>query len=199
MRGRVLILLGLIVLGAVAVGAILVLGGGDEEPTAQSTLDPNATTDPNAGNNGDNGDDGGNPQPPVQSSNTNFVVVVIAAQNIGRGTQITADSLSSSGSPDFDITWSSIAVPEGFNFEAERVIELTSATEQELDAELTLKLNGCYTRTDIPRGTPILRSQLTRGPFSATTECPIASGLSRTGSDAALFHARRSGRDCCST
>jgi Flp pilus assembly protein CpaB len=184
MRGRVLILLGLIVLGAVAVGAILVLGGGDDDTpdtVGEGTIDPNATNEPGGNNTPAT-------QPPVVPvGNTNFVVVVIAAQNIGRGTQITLDSLSSSGSPDFDITWSSIAVPDGFNFESERVIELTSASEQELDAELTLKMNGCYTRTDIPRGTPILRSQLTRSPFSATTECPIASGLSRTGSDAALF------------
>lgn len=183
MRGRVLILLGLIILGGAAVGAILILGGDDppvtENGTPGATISDDGTNDPGPGPTNES---------PPDVGPANYVSLVIAAQNVSRGTRVTQDNLSSSGNAGFDITWSNIPIPPGFSFDPDTVIELTPGNPDDLNREMEELLVGCVARTDIPRGTPITRSQLTRDPFSpATTACPIVSGLSRRGSDAALF------------
>lgn len=158
MRGRVVVLLILVlVLAAVAVGAILFLGG-DDDSAAETTPDPNATVDPNQpeevlpeDNNGDN-----------NSGQTQGVVptapVVIALQDLPRGFRITEDFISG-------------PVP------AVGIALYPAENRPENSFENVEDIVGLIVRSDIPRESPILATQLVED----------YTGLASVGSDAALL------------
>lgn len=177
MRGRVLILLGLIVLGGVAVGAILLLGGGDDTTTPTATPDGGTVVTP-GGNTG-----GPTPfVPPDGGEEGDFEPVVIALQNLPRGRLITANDLAGTAQQGLELVdirfWPVGYVPQ-------------TAVRNPLD------LIGCQVRTDIPRESPILIAQLTPDPrlagqtafggqICAATQGD-SPGIIRYGSDAALL------------
>lgn len=144
MRGRVLILIGLIVLGGAAVAALLLLGGGSEsdgDPTVtpggggQGTPGPQVTPFPD--NNGTNVEQ---PTPAPEG----FGVVVIATQDLPRGFRITQEVIDTR-------LWPNESVPD-FSFDNPGDVI------------------GLIARTSIPLGSPILATQLIEDPRAMVGE-----------------------------
>ncbi len=171
MRGRMFILLGLIVVGLVAVGAIVLLGGSDDPEPA--TTDTAATPDGT----------GATPEPTAEEAvvqeSTDFGSIVIVLQDLGRGTLITRQIIE-------DGTLIGIR-----NWPIGYIPETAIAISEPDDLE---QLIGCRLRTDVPRESPLLERQLVPDPTLADEEfmngqaCgALTLSLSRTGSDAALF------------
>lgn len=136
MRGRVLILVGLIIVLGVVLAAVLLLGGGGGDDTPEATADTTATTPP-----------GDTSQPPInvppvnnggsQPQPENVEYVVIAVQDLPRGTVITSDMV--------DVrAWPSGYAPISSFVDPEQVI-------------------GKITRTAIPLESPIVQAQLVTG------------------------------------
>lgn len=159
MRGRVVVLLVLVlILAAVAVGAILFLGGDDDDPAVEGTPDPNATPgdeviDPDDGGE-DNGEETDNGTPAV----VNTAPVVIALQDLPRGFRITEEFISGT------VPAVGIAL-----YPVENRPENAFADVSEVV--------GFIVRSDIPRESPILATQLVTDYTS----------LANVGSDAALL------------
>jgi Flp pilus assembly protein CpaB len=181
MRGRVLILLGLIMIGAVAVGAILLLGGNDGGTETTPTATPG---DQGPGTDGQvipTQPAGGPPQ--VESGQP----VVIAVQDLPRGITITGAHLLASDAPGFGTAQSG----------QQLVAYDVWPTKPQNAVEAITDLIGCQVRTEIPRASPIVISQLVPDPrisAQASPEgivCKAALGSTRSvaryGSDAALL------------
>lgn len=181
MRGRVLILLGLIILGAVAVGALLLLNGddsGNQTPTAtaEGIVD--------GGNN-----NGGDQQPAPtnsggQPSSGNALPVVVALQNLPRGKLITVNDIVG-------------LTPDGQNQNLIDVRYWDARYLPQTRIEDVTELIGCIVRTDIARESPILPAQLTADTSLLGDQvfggqvCRATQGdnqpIARTGSDASLM------------
>ncbi|MBI5929158.1 MAG: hypothetical protein HY862_07615 [Chloroflexi bacterium] len=130
MRGRVLILVGLIIVLGVVLAAVLLLGGGDNKKDATATPATDtvdgAATQPSGG--------GGNNNPPVATIQENVEYVVIALQDLPRGIKITESMV--------DVrAWPLGSAPTTSFVATEQVI-------------------GKITRTDIPRESPLVQAQL---------------------------------------
>ncbi|GIK62922.1 MAG: hypothetical protein BroJett018_07160 [Chloroflexota bacterium] len=130
MRGRVLILVGLIIVLGVVLAAVLLLGGGGDDGTDETTPEAN-TTPGTPGVVIPTTRPGDTPAPPVQE---NVEYVVIALQDLPRGIEIT-DAM-------VDVrAWPIGSAPTTSFVAVEQVI-------------------GKITRTDIPRESPIVQAQL---------------------------------------
>lgn len=156
MRGRVIILLVLIaVVVVVAVGALLFLGedSGTDDGDAQATTEADAgQTD---GGNGEQVDTGptATPQPPIEVAE-----VVVALQDLPRGFRLTEEFISG-GSPAVAVRrWPVESIPQNGFDNVEAVKDL-------------------LVRSDIPRESPILSTQLVAD----------MTALGDVGSDAALL------------
>ncbi|NDJ84982.1 MAG: hypothetical protein GYB66_03760 [Chloroflexi bacterium] len=176
MRGRVLILIGLIILGAVLVAAVFLLGtGGDDEPdeVAETEVDVVPTSAER---------DIIQEQPTPTEGETQFVPVSIALQDLPRGTLITREDIAS-----FAQDPAAALVDIRF-FPLEYAPE--TAVENPED------LIGCRTRTTVPRESAIVVAEVVPDPSLANAlnadvvggACRAANpALGQTGSDAALF------------
>lgn len=175
MRGRVLILIGIIILGGALVAALLLLSGGDGDTTTETpTPGTGQTTD---GGGGGQTTGGGGGSSPIL---TDFAPVVIALQDLPRGTLITAQMIVAPTSPTDQALIDVRFWP----------LEFAPQTSIEDPNQLV----GCRTRTDIPRESAILVAQLVPDPqllatgqLSGSICAAASSSLSRLGSDAALF------------
>ncbi|PJF41217.1 MAG: hypothetical protein CUN55_11925 [Phototrophicales bacterium] len=174
MRGRVLILLIIIIIAAGGVGALLLLNSsGDTTDTAtpeagqvQPTAQPGQPTF--------------TPLPPPVTEIVDLVEVVIALQNIPRGSVLTADDIDTFSSNPANALLSIRRLP------------LSYAPETSIQDPQDLV--GCVTRTDIPRESIIVQAQVVPDPnlvaagLTGGLACQAAAqGLSRVGSDLALF------------
>lgn len=179
MRGRVLILIGIIILGGALVAALLLLGGGGggDDTTTETQTAESGGVNPPSGGGGDNQGSGGGGQ---STTLTDFAPVVIALQDLPRGTLITSSMIVS---PTSSAAQALVDV---------RFWPLEFAPQTSI--EDPNQLVGCRTRTDIPRESAILVAQLVPDPqllasgqLTGSICAAAASGLSRLGSDAALF------------
>ena len=172
MRGRVLLIVGLIILAAVVLGAVLLLGsgGGEEDPTptAEVELQPQAPP----------GEPTYTPVPSVEI--TEVVPVTIALQTIPRGTKLTVNEIDTE------------LIARGENPAAALLsvrflpIEFAPQTAIQNPTDLV----GCISRTDIPRESIILEAQVIPDPQLSVVgpACAALTGnLARTGSDLSLF------------
>ena len=177
MRGRVLLLVGLVLLAGVVLGAALLLGGDDgggEEDTAADTT-PVATLAP------------GQPTPTntVEVAEvTEVVPVTIALQNIPRGTRLTSGDIDEivelrGGNPATALL-------------SVRFIPIEYAPETAIQNPEDIA--GCIARTDIPRESILVEASLVPDPelveqgLAGGLACTaLTSGLGRTGSDIGLF------------
>ncbi len=173
MRGRVLILLIIILVAAVGVGALLILNdGGSTEDTAtpdagqqQPTAEPGLPTF--------------TPAPRVTEI-VQLVPVVISLQTIPRGSVLTADDIDTSASSAANALLSIRFLPLAYAPE--------TAIQDPTD------LIGCVTRTDIPRESILVQAQVVPDPrlvaagLTGGLACQaVSQGISRVGSDLALF------------
>ncbi len=133
MRGRVIILIGAIVLLGI-VAAVLLLSGGnkDKEPAATETAGGEAPFVPGGGQSDGSG---GNGNSGLQAAEP-MVDIVIAVQDLPRGMEIPADGVAL-------LPWPESALPEATNYftDVDDVI-------------------GRIARTDIFRGSPVLSRQI---------------------------------------
>lgn len=141
MRGRVIILIGAIVLLGV-VAAVLLLSGGDkdEEPTATETAGGEVDFIQDSGS--DEGEDGGD----EDNGDSNFqpadmIDIVVAAQNLPRGLEIPSEETASPAV--MLMPWPISALPEDGTY-------FTDVND----------VIGRIARTDLIRGAPILSSQV---------------------------------------
>ncbi len=183
MRGRVLILVGLIVLGGVVIAAVLLLGGEEETPdtTPQPTTVGGDTVD--SGTDGDDTNGGTtDPQPTTAPSNENLLPVVVAVRDLPRGTLITADMVEAG-----DETADPARIRVSVRFWPEALTPQTVIDDP-------TSLIGCRIRTDIPVETPIVVGHLAKDAradaanyYSPDAACAaVDNQFSRIGSDAAL-------------
>lgn len=183
MRGRVLILVGLIILGGVVIGAVLLLGGGDEEPATTAT-------DTTPGADEGNGEvvippDSGGPGPGPQTQPTadpNVFGLAVAVRDLPRGTLITRDMVEIPGEIPDDPALIRISV----RYWPEAYVPQTAILDP-------ARLIGCRVRTDIPVESPIVVGQLAKDPLLGAeglldnASCAaVDAQFSQTGSDAAL-------------
>lgn len=180
MRGRVLILIGIIILGGALIAALLLLGGGgdgDNTTTETQTAGPGTSGGGvNTSGSGDSSGGSGGSAPVL----TDFAPVVIALQDLPRGTLITPAMIVSPANP----------VDQALVDVRFWPLEFAPQTSIEDPNQLV----GCRTRTDVPRESAILVAQLVPDPqllasgqLTGSICAAATSGLSRLGSDAALF------------
>jgi len=137
MRGRVLILIGAIILLGVVLVAVLILrpsGDGGEDTSATETavaLTPGAVLPPS-----DNGDEGTPPPVSQPVGVQNMVDIVIAIQDLPRGLKIPEDGVALKA-------WPESALPEAGSYFTD-----------------TAEVVGLIARTDLFRESPILRRQV---------------------------------------
>jgi Flp pilus assembly protein CpaB len=133
MRGRVLILIGAIILLAVVAVVVLMSGGdGETEDGDVDNASVQGTPVPGEGS-----------RPPVSGDGSglieqNLVEIVIAIQDLSRGLKIPADGVGTQ-------LWPEQSLPEAGNF---------------FTADQIGDVVGRIARTDIPRGAPVLRRQV---------------------------------------
>lgn len=175
MRGRVLLLVGIVLAAGVVLGAVLLLGGddgGEPEATAQPagpTLEPGQPTPTNT----------------IEIPEiTEVVPVTIALQNIPRGTQLTSNDIDE------------IIELRGGNTATAllsvRFIPIEYAPQTAI--QNPEDISGCITRTDIPRESILVEASLVPDPeladlgLAGGLACTaLTNGLGRSGSDIALF------------
>ncbi|MCB9437963.1 MAG: hypothetical protein H6673_13385 [Anaerolineales bacterium] len=181
MRGRVLILIGIIILGGALIAALLLLNnGGDGDNTTTETQTAAPSTSGGGGSSGSGNDNSGSGSGGSAPALTDFAAVVIALQDLPRGTLITPEMIVS---PTSSVDQALVDV---------RFWPLEFAPQTSI--EDPNQLVGCRTRTDVPRESAILVAQLVPDPqllasgqLTGSICAAAASGLSRLGSDAALF------------
>jgi len=139
MRGRTLILVGLIiVLAIVAVVAFMMRGGGDEEIEGTPSAADMSGIPPMSSDR--QGNDGEGTAPTTNVSTLEEILV--AYQNISRGMVIPDDAIGTQ-------MWPRESLPEEGNF---------------YRADQRAEVVGRYARTDISRGAPILVRQIVDSP-----------------------------------
>jgi pilus assembly protein CpaB len=152
MRGRVLVLIGLIILLGAVLAAVLLLGnrgGGEEEAAATPTGEVAPV-------------DGGGAAPAFTPTPEGMEPVVIAIQDLPRGTLITEENLE-------DLL--------GVRFWPVGSAPTTSFTA----IEQVVEDGNKYARTDIPRESPVVRAQLVADPTDLATIGSDAAAILETG------------------